>query len=96
MKWYDRVENSAILKKCNIIGIQTILAKKQLRWADHVLRMDEHRLPKRVLYGQLPNFKCSVRCPLLCYKDKLKDNFKCFNFNLKYLGIPSIKPKVVA
>ena len=82
IKWDDRVRNSTILKRCNIAGIETLQAKIQLRWAGHVVRMNENRLPKKILYGQLPNAKRSIGRPLLRYKDKLKDNLKRLDIDL--------------
>ena len=44
--------------------------------------MNENRLPKKILYGQLPNAKRSIGRPLLRYKGKLKDNLKRLDIDL--------------
>ena len=71
--WKDKVSNYDILSKCQITGIEAFLMRSQLRWAGHVVRMDDKRLPKILLYGQLTNTRPMGR-PLLRYKDKLKAN----------------------
>ena len=48
--------------------------KAQLRWTGHVIRMEDTRLPKIMLYGQLTHSSRGEGRPLLRYKDKLKAN----------------------
>ena len=74
VSWKDKVPNYKILSKCQISGIEAFLVKAQLRWTGHVIRMDNSRLPKILLYGQLANAKRPPGRPLLRFKDKLKAN----------------------
>ena len=76
VRWQDKIKNSEILNKCECSGIETYLIKAQLRWAGHLNRMPDTRLPKQLLYGQLHDSQRSVGRPKLRYKDKLKDNLK--------------------
>ena len=46
--------------------------KTQLRWAGHVSRMEDHRLPKIVLYGELSTGHRDRGAPKKRYKDSLK------------------------
>ena len=68
------VTNQEVLSRCAISGIETFLMKSQLRWTGHVIRMNENRLPKTLMYGQIANAKRPEGRPLLRYKDKLKAN----------------------
>ncbi|KAM4642026.1 olfactory receptor 8D1-like [Discoglossus pictus] len=40
-----------VLEQTEDTGIETILLKNQLRWAEHISRMEDDQLPKFVLYG---------------------------------------------
>ena len=35
-------------------SLEDIIAARRLRWLGHMARMDDHRLPKKVLFGWLP------------------------------------------
>ena len=74
VSWKDKITNHEILTRCKISGIEALLIKSQMRWAGHVVRMNEDRLPKIALYGQLSSAVRPMGCPLLRYKDKLKAN----------------------
>ena len=53
VKWQDKVPGTEILEQSGVSSIFTMLRKTQLRWAGHVIRMQDERLPKRILYGEL-------------------------------------------
>ena len=46
--WKDRIPNTTVLEGCEIEGIEASLIKGQLRWAGHLTRMEENRIPKAV------------------------------------------------
>ena len=50
IKWQDRIPDTEVLKRA---GMQILLKLAQLRWTDHVTRMPDERLPKKILYGEL-------------------------------------------
>ena len=53
IKWHDYVSNEDVLEKAELPSIESILLKQQLRWAGHVARMEDSRMPKAVLFGEL-------------------------------------------
>ena len=81
VKWQDRVPDTEVLQRAEMESIYAILLRSQLRWAGHVHRMDDCRLPKRLLYGELSTGKRSLGRPKKRYKDTLKES-------LKYCDIP--------
>ena len=70
--WSDFVNNLTVLEQANITSIEAMLLKVQLRWAGHVSRMEDHRLPKITLYGELASGYRSRGAPKKRYKDSLK------------------------
>ena len=79
--WRDRVPDNEVLQRAKMESIHAILMHSQLRWAGHSHRMDDFRLLKRLLYGELSTGKRSLGRPKLRYKDTLKAS-------LKQRGIP--------
>jgi len=53
----------------------------KFRWSGHVSRMSDERIPKRMLYGQLPNAKRHPGGQRKRYKDKLRVNLKTCNID---------------
>ncbi|KAJ7414990.1 hypothetical protein WISP_80188 [Willisornis vidua] len=57
-----------------VSSIEAMLMRTQLRWARHISRMEDHRLLKIVLYGELTT-SCHKRgAPKKRYKDSLKQH----------------------
>ena len=55
--------------------------KSQLRWAGHVARMPDDRLPKQIFFGELCEGARPQGRPLLRYKDTLKATLKKCDIN---------------
>lgn len=81
--WWMRVPNTTVLQKCNITGIEACLRERQLRWAGHLVRMEDHRLPKRLFYSQLCQGKRPQHGVKKRYKDSIKDTLKLCNIPAK-------------
>ncbi|XP_019636257.1 PREDICTED: uncharacterized protein LOC109478886 [Branchiostoma belcheri] len=56
--------------------IHTLIEKAQARWAGHVRRMNDSRIPKMLLYGELAEGKRLAGRPKLRFKDSLKATLK--------------------
>ena len=59
----------------------TILCKRRLRWLGHVKRMDDTRIPKQLLYGEMAQGSRQRGRPKLRYKDKCKSSMVKCNIN---------------
>ena len=79
VKWQDKVPDTEILEQTGMSSVFTMLPKAQLRWAGHVTRMSDERLPKRLVYGELQTgVRCHGRRQKKRFKDTLKASMKDF------------------
>ena len=70
--WQDRVSNNKILERAGTPSMYTLLKQRRLRWPGQlwspVVRMDDSRIPKDLLYGVLvqgkrpADYSCGQRC----------------------------------
>ena len=68
--------NLEVLDHAGCTSIETILIKAQLRWVGNVIRMDNHRMPCQLLYGELGAGKKKQGCPHKQHKDTVKENLQ--------------------
>ena len=83
VKWEEKTPHSEVLERAKCCSIESILKKRQFQWAGHIVRMDDERLPKILLYGELQQGNRMVGRPRKRYKDSLKDALKSCNVPLQ-------------
>ena len=81
IRWQDRVTNTQVFERTNCISIEAMLLKSCLRWTGHVVRMEDHRIPKQLLFGELEQGQRRQGRPCKRFKDTVKAG-------LKWCGIP--------
>ena len=77
--WSDFITNVEVLEQAEVSSIEAMILKCQLRWAGHVSRMEDHRLPKIV-------FSTGHRergAPKKRFKDNLKKSLTTCNIDHK-------------
>ena len=74
-KWQDHVSNEEVLKRASLPSIESILLQVHLRWAGHVTRVEDVRMPKAVFFRELQEGKRDRGAPRKRYKDQLKRHF---------------------
>ncbi|KAL1263554.1 hypothetical protein QQF64_006293 [Cirrhinus molitorella] len=79
--WQDKVPDTEVLLRTNLPSVYILLMKAQTRWAGHVVRMPEHRIPKQLLYGELSQGKRSCGGQKKRYKDTLKASLKSMDID---------------
>ena len=72
ISWQDKVPNTTVMKRAGIPSMYTILKQRRMRWLGHVVRMEEGRIPKDLLYGELVQGARPTGRPQLRYKDVCK------------------------
>jgi len=76
ISWQDRVPNTEVLHQANTPSMFALLSQRRLRWLGHVRRMEDGRLPKDVLYGELTTGSRPTGRPMLRFKDVCKRDMK--------------------
>ena len=69
ISWEDKVPNTEVLSRANLPTMYTLLRQRRLRWLGHVRRMDNGRIPKDLLYGELAAGKRKTGRPQLRFKE---------------------------
>ena len=57
INWQDHITNREVLSRAGVSSMYSLLSQRRLRWLGHLHRMDDGRLPKDILYGQLARGK---------------------------------------
>jgi len=74
--WRDYVSDVEVLRIAGMPSVEALLSAANIRWAGHVARMSDSRLPKAIMYGELSLGSRSVGGQKLRFKDVLKRNLK--------------------
>ncbi|XP_052673517.1 uncharacterized protein LOC128155711 [Crassostrea angulata] len=83
ISWQDKVPNTEVLSRANLPSMFTMLRQRRLRWLGHVRRMDDGRIPKDILYGELRSGKRSTGRPQLRFKDVVKRDMKTLDIYMR-------------
>ena len=87
IKWQDRVTNLEVLDRAGLLSIEAMILKAQLRWSGHVIRMEPHRLPRQLLYGELRLGQRPRGRPRKRFKDCVKGSLKYSHASAKDLEV---------
>ena len=66
------MSNEEVLKRASLSSLESILLQVLLRWADHITRMKDVRMPKAVFFSELQEGKRDRGASRKRYKDQLK------------------------
>nr|VZI24629.1 unnamed protein product [Spirometra erinaceieuropaei] len=81
LNWQDRIPDTDVLERTGMLSIYSMLRQMQLRWSGHLVRMDDERLPKRLLYGDVATGSRRQGGQIRRYKDTLKFSLKRLQIN---------------
>ncbi|CAH1267017.1 TTC28 [Branchiostoma lanceolatum] len=84
ISWKDKVTNTEVLSRPGLPTMFTLLRQRRLRWLGHVRRMEDGRIPKDLLYGELISGKRRTGRPQLRFKDVCKRDLKALDINTEH------------
>lgn len=79
----DFITNVEVLEQAEIPSVEATILKHQLRWAGHVSRMEDHCLPKIVMFSELSTGHRERGAPKKRFKDSLKKSLSTCNIDHK-------------
>ena len=82
IKWQDKVPNTTVLERSGMPSMYCLLKQRRMRWLGHVSRMQDGRIPKDLLYGELADGDRPRGRPQLRYKDVCKRDMKALSINI--------------
>ena len=85
IRWQDKISDTEVLEdmeRAQLPNVITTIRKAQTRWAGHVFRMSDSRIPKQLLYGELSQGARKVGGQRKRFKDSLKAYLKDFNIDI--------------
>ena len=74
IRWQDKIPDTGVLHRAGLTIIFT-----QARWAGHLVRMPEHRLPKKLLFGEIAHDKRKTGGQKKRFKDNIKASLKALD-----------------
>ena len=72
INWSEFITNVKVFEQAEVPSTEAMLLKYKLRWAGHVSRIEDHRLPYVILCGELSTSHRDRGAPKKHYKDCLK------------------------
>ena len=82
IKWTSLTPDTTVLEKSKCLSIEAQLMKNHMRWVGHTVRLQDDRIPKQLLYGELATGRRLVSKPKKRFRDCTKDNLKQMSIDL--------------
>ena len=79
--WKDHVSNEDVIEKAGSCSMVDLLQQRRLRWLGHVCRMEDGRILKDLLFGQLATGSRPRGRPHLRFKDLCKRDLLDYELN---------------
>ena len=82
ISWQDKIPDTKVLERTQLPSVITTMREAQARWAGHVSRLSDSRIPKQLLYDELSQGARKAGGQRERFKDSLKAYLKDFNIDV--------------
>ena len=82
VSWQTYTPDTEVLHIADCLSIEAQMVYSQMRWSEHVVRMEDSRLPKHLFYGQLKIGERPRHKPKKRFKDCVKGNLKLLEIDV--------------
>ena len=86
ISWQDKVTNADVLSLSGLPSMYTLLRQRRRQWLRHVRRMEDGRIPKDILYGDLALRSRTTGRPHQRYKDVCVRDMKAVDIDTRCPG----------
>ena len=69
IKWQSMTPDTEVLALANLPSIECMIMLSRLRWAGHLVRLEDARIPKQLFFGELARGKRRQCKPKMRYRD---------------------------
>jgi hypothetical protein len=83
IRWQDMVTDVEVLQRAGCVRMETMIRYKRLQWLGHVRRMDDCRLPKRLMFGELAVGTRASGGQKQRWKDAIQGDFRKFGMKFR-------------
>ena len=83
IKWQALMPDTEVLSIANVFSIDSLILLNRLRWAGHLVRLEDTRIPKQLFFGEIQGGKRRAGGPKLRFKDVLKSSLNKVNIPFK-------------
>ena len=92
--WQDKATHADVLSRAGLPTMYTMLRQRRLRWLGHVRRMEDGRITKYILYGELALGRRPTGRPHLRYKDVCVRDMKAVDIDtMSWEGLAADRTK---
>ncbi|XP_077864723.1 uncharacterized protein LOC144350408 [Saccoglossus kowalevskii] len=84
ISWKDKVTNVGVLSRAGLPIMFTLLRQLRLCWLGHVRLMEDARIAKDLLYGELISRKRNTTRPQLHFKDVCKKDLRILDIDTEH------------
>ena len=84
---WQRKTNDEIMALAKVESIATLVRYRRLRWLGHMARMDDSRLPKKLLFGGIEQNSVSVGRPPKSWQDYVREDLAMLKMSYDWFRV---------
>ena len=81
---FHHIPDTTVLVRSHLQHASTLISMARLRWLGHIYRMEDNRLPKQILFGEIASAKRPQHKPKLRWRDCVSKDLSLCNADVHY------------